>query len=126
VPIRDGKDAFTVNWCEITTTKPDGTVIYQNAFATNHLITKANVIEIVADGRSRWKTENENHNILKTKGYHMEHNFGHGKKHLASLFVTLNLLAFLFHTSIAFPIIVISRFGINEEHEKHFLMMYEH
>ena len=98
VPIRDGEDAFKVNWCEITTTKPDGTVIYQNAFATNHRITKANVIEIVADGRSRWKTENENHNILKTKGYHLEHNFGHGKKHLASLFVTLNLLAFLFHT----------------------------
>jgi hypothetical protein len=98
VPLRDGKDALKVNWCEITTTKANGTVIYRNAFATNHFITEANVLEIVASGRARWKTENENHNILKTKGYHLEHNFGHGKKHLASVFVTFNLLAFLFHT----------------------------
>lgn len=49
-------------------------------------------------GRSRWKTENENHNVLKTKGYHLEHNFGHGEQHLATVLLTLNLLAFLFHT----------------------------
>jgi hypothetical protein len=48
--------------------------------------------------RTRWKTENENHNILKTKGYHLEHNFGHGKQHLASFLLTLNLLTFLFHS----------------------------
>lgn len=98
VPIRDGSDALRVNWCEITTTKTDGTIVYQNAFATNHSITEANVVEIVADGRARWKTENENHNTLKTKGYHLEHNFGHGKKYLASVFLTLNVLSFLFHT----------------------------
>jgi hypothetical protein len=34
----------------------------------------------------------------RTKGYHIEHNFGHGKHHLASFLLTLNLLAFLFHT----------------------------
>ncbi len=28
----------------------------------------------------------------------MEHNFGHGSQHLASLLLSLNLLAFLFHT----------------------------
>jgi hypothetical protein len=93
VPIRDGKDALKVNWCEIITTKPFGPVIYQNAGAYNHLITKTNIIEVVADGRARLLTENENHNILKTKGYHLEHNFGHGEKHLASLFATFNLLA---------------------------------
>jgi len=36
--------------------------------------------------------------VLKTKGYHLEHNFGHGQQHLASFLLTLNLLAFLFHT----------------------------
>jgi hypothetical protein len=36
--------------------------------------------------------------VLKTKGYHLEHNFGHGTQHLAAGLVTLNLLAFLFHT----------------------------
>jgi len=98
VPIRDGEDALRVNWCEITTIKEDGTIIYQNAFATNHSISEANVVEVVEDGRARWKTENENHNTLKTKGYHLEHNFGHGKKYLASLFISLNILSFLFHT----------------------------
>ena len=54
--------------------------------------------DIVEAGRARWKVENENNNILKTKGYHFEHNFGHGQEHLAQLLVTLNLLAFLMHT----------------------------
>ena len=48
--------------------------------------------------RARWKSENESHNVLKTKGYHLEHNFGHGQQHLASFLLTLNLLAFLLHT----------------------------
>ncbi len=98
VPLRDGKDALNVNWCELTTTLPDGQIIYKNAFATNFDISKDNVKQIVADGRARWKVENENNNVLKTKGYHLEHNFGHGKEHLSSLLLTLNLLAFLFHT----------------------------
>jgi hypothetical protein len=53
---------------------------------------------VVEAGRSRWKIENENNNVLKTKGYHLEHNFGHGQQHLSNVLVTLNLLAFLTHT----------------------------
>ena len=97
VPLRDGEDALLINWCELVTTQ-GGKVIYRNSFVTNHKITKENVKEIVRAGRARWKIENENNNILKTKGYHLEHNFGHGKKHLSSLLLTLNLLAYLFHT----------------------------
>ncbi len=52
----------------------------------------------MAAGRARWKIENEHNNVLKTKGYHLEHNFGHGKKQLASVLLTLNLLAFGLHT----------------------------
>ena len=44
------------------------------------------------------KIENETFNVLKTDGYNLEHNFGHGKQNLAALLVTLNLLAFAFHT----------------------------
>ncbi|MEA3226084.1 MAG: ISNCY family transposase, partial [Planctomycetota bacterium] len=33
---------------------------------------------------------------------HLEHNFGHGKKHLSSLLATLNILAFLFHSFLTF------------------------
>ena len=46
----------------------------------------------------RVKIENENNNTLKTKGYHLEHNFGHGKKYLSGFLFTLNILAFLLHT----------------------------
>ena len=98
LPLRDGEDALLVNWCELTITRPDGTKVYKNAFATNYPITAQNVEALVSDGRARWKIENENNNTLKTKGYNLEHNFGHGKKHLSSLLATFNLLAFLFHT----------------------------
>lgn len=98
VPLRDGDDALYVNWCELSTTRADGTVIYHNAFASNHPINRDNVADIVRAGRARWKVENENNNTLKTKGYHLSHNFGHGKQHLSTLLATLNLLAFLFHT----------------------------
>ena len=48
--------------------------------------------------RGRWKIANENNHVLKTKGYHLEHNFGHGQQYLAAVMLSLNLLAFLFHT----------------------------
>jgi hypothetical protein len=119
VPLRDGEDALEVNWCEIITREKDSKnknknkrkskndsdsdsggweVTYKNALVTDFEITKRNVEKIVADGRGRWKVENENNNVLKTKGYHLEHNFGHGKRNLAALFATYNILAFLFHT----------------------------
>ena len=100
VPLRAGEDALLVNWCEVTVTKGrDGEVLYHNAFATNHLVTDKTVVPIVnLLGRTHWKIENENNNVLKNRGYHLEHNFGHGKKHLSSFLLTLNLLAFLFHT----------------------------
>jgi hypothetical protein len=60
------------------------------------------VAALAASGRARWKIENENNNTLKTKGYHLEHNFGHGQQHLASLLAAMNILAFLFHTVLSF------------------------
>ncbi len=98
LPIRDGDDALSVNWCELITTNPDGKVLYHNSFISNHAINDGNVVDIVQAGRTRWKVENENNNTLKTKGYHLSHNFGHGQQHLSTLLASLNLLAFLFHT----------------------------
>jgi len=98
VPLRDGEDALWVNWCELTISRPDGRVTDHNAFVTHYLITDDTVTEIVQAERTRWKVENENNNTLKTKGYNLEHNFGHGHQHLASLLATLNILSFLFHT----------------------------
>lgn len=99
LPLNGERDALLVNWCELTTTHEDsGEIIYRNAFATDFEVLETNVKEIVRDGRARWKIENENNNVLKTKGYHLEHNFGHGSQYLASFLLSLNLLAFLFHT----------------------------
>ena len=53
VPLRDGEAALEVNWCELTTARDDGKVVYKNAFATNHPITEANVADIVRNGRAR-------------------------------------------------------------------------
>ena len=99
VPLRDGKDALEVNWCELVI-KAEGSEKrrYRNTWITNFEITEKNVPDIVADARAHWKIENGSNNILKTKGYHLEHNFGHGKKYLSNLLMTFNLLAFLFHT----------------------------
>jgi len=100
VPQRDGDDALNVNWSELVVTNEKDQVVYKNSFITNHLITEDNVAEIVKAGRALFQIENENNNVLKTKGYHLEHNFGHGEKHLSSVLLTLNILAFLVHTVI--------------------------
>ena len=98
VPLRDGRDAMIVNWLEIEIVSPDGEVTYRNSFVTDLPVTEANVAELAACGRARWKIENESFNTLKTKGYNLEHNFGHGAKNLAAVLATMNLIAFAIHT----------------------------
>jgi hypothetical protein len=100
LPLTNTADALLVSWCELVTSDADGKVTYRNGWATSHEINAANVVQMAAAGRARWKIENENNNTLKTKGYHFEHNFGHGEKHLANLMATLILLAFLLHTAL--------------------------
>ena len=102
LPLRATADTLSVNWCELTSTTAQGEQLYHNAFVTQEKIPQKTVAQIVTAGRTRWKVENENNNTLKTKGYHLEHNFGHGQQHLASLLATFNLLAFLLHTLLAF------------------------
>ena len=98
VPLKDDDKALMVNWCEVRITNTQGKILYYNSFITDYAINNANIQTIIEAGRARWKIENENNNTLKTKGYSFEHNFGHGKQHLASVLATLILLAFLFHT----------------------------
>jgi hypothetical protein len=102
VPLRDSDDALRVNWVELTITTEGGEILYHNSFVSNHKITDKNVESTVLCGRSRWKIENENNNTLKTKGYNLEHNYGHGEKNLSSLLATFIILAFLFHTVLGF------------------------
>jgi len=98
VPLRDTKDALVVNWFSIETQSAGGKRTYFNSFITDIAVTAENVGDLADCGRARWKIENETFNVLKNNGYHLEHNFGHGKKTLDSILVTLNLLAFAFHT----------------------------
>jgi hypothetical protein len=102
VPLVEGEGALKVNWCEVTITGKHRKKPYHNAWVTDWKIDNANVTGIVATGRCRWKIENENNNTLKTKGYHLEHNFGHGQKHLSSLLAAMNMLALLTHTFLAY------------------------
>ena len=101
VPLVEAEGSLKVNWCEVTITRK-GKQTYHNAFITDWKITEKNVAGIIAAGRARWKIENENNNTLKRRGYHLKHNFGHGKQHLSSLLATLNILAFLFHSFLTF------------------------
>ena len=87
-----------VNWCEVIVTNATGKKLYHNSFVTDISLNINNVEDITLAGRTRWKIENENNNTLKTKGYNLEHNFGHGKENLSQTLCTLNILGFLFHT----------------------------
>src|SRR5271170_3496789 len=99
VPLRATADAIMVNWFSVEIRNAAGKRTYYNSFVTELAVTADTVAELAACGRARWKIENETFNVLKTNGYNLEHNFGHGKHTLASVFLTLNLLAFAFHTA---------------------------
>jgi hypothetical protein len=98
VPLRDGKDAVSVNWIGFENLNAKGEVTYRTAFVTSLPVAKSNAAEIAVCGRARWKIENEGFNVLKNNGYELEHNFGHGENYLAMTLAALNLLAFAWHT----------------------------
>jgi hypothetical protein len=98
VTLKDSEDSIRVNWVELTLTNAQGKVTFRNSYVTSYLLDEHNVAAVVEAGRCRWKIENENFNTLKTKGYHFEHSFGHGKNYLSQTLLSLNILAFLFHT----------------------------
>ena len=99
VPLRGTDDAIMVNWFSIEILNAKGKRPTTTASSPISRSPPTTVAELAVCGRARWKIENETFNVLKTNGYNLEHNFGHGKKTLASVLVTLNLLAFSFHTA---------------------------
>jgi len=100
LPLRASADAMHVNWCELTIShEQTGDTLFHNAWATNHPISTQTVAATAEAGRTRWKVENESINVLKNQGYNLEHNFGHGEQHLSTVLFSLNLLAFLIHTT---------------------------
>jgi hypothetical protein len=100
VPIRyDELDPFMVNYVSLEI-RAEGAkkASYSNSWITNKPVTDKNVAYLAECGRTRWKIENEQNNVLKNRGYNLEHNFGHGENHAADIFFLLNLLALQLHT----------------------------
>lgn len=95
--LSDRKDAARVNVVQLEIFDAEGKLTYFNRWGTNLRLTIESVVLIARAGRSRWKIENEVFNTLKKGGYHIEHNFGHGKNRLSFNFFLLNLLAFFLH-----------------------------
>lgn len=83
-----------VNVLEYMQTDPKGKET-RFSWVTNILLTEKNVFELMKGARARWKIENETFNTLKNLGYNFEHNYGHGKKYLSTVFCFLMMLAFL-------------------------------
>ena len=82
-----------VNFLEYMETSPKGKEM-RFSWVTNIPISLDNVYQLMKGGRSRWRIENETYNTLKNLGYNFEHNYGHGKQHLITVFTLLMMLAF--------------------------------
>jgi hypothetical protein len=96
VPLNGNDDAPFVNYFSYSLfTKNKRT--YYNSWVTDIPVEKNTIEELVKVGRSRGKIENEVFNTVKNHGYHIEHNYGHGQKHLSFNFFLLNMLAFFMH-----------------------------
>jgi hypothetical protein len=94
VPLNKSNDDLKVNFLEYTETGPKGKK-KRFSWITDVELSEDNVYQIMRGGRCRWKIENETFNTLKTQDYHFEHNFGHGKKNLSTIFGMLMMVAFL-------------------------------
>jgi hypothetical protein len=94
VPLNQSNLDLLVNYLEYHELK-EGKTTYHCSWITNIELTANNVYQIMRAGRTRWKIENETFNTLKTQGYHLEHNYGHGKLHLATVLAMLMMLHFL-------------------------------
>lgn len=101
VPLNGNKDTVMVNFFHYEMTAPDEKgeheVVYRNSWVTDFQLTQENIVDLVKAGKCRWKVENECFNTLKNQGYAIEHNYGHGKKHLSFNFLLLTLFAFYCH-----------------------------
>ena len=94
VPLNECNPDMLVNVLEYWELHRGGKVQYFS-WITDFVLTPDNVYTIMRGGRARWKIENETFNTLKNQGYHLEHNYGHGEKHLSVVLAMLMMLAFL-------------------------------
>ena len=91
----DVKVNFVEYWEDRPATAKKESKTLHFSWVTDIEINEDNLMQIMRAGRARWRIENETFNTLKNQGYHFEHNFGHGYKHLSTVFAFMMLLAFL-------------------------------
>ncbi len=94
VPLNDSHFELEANFLEVWETTTNGKTRHFS-WVTDIPLSDDNLTQIMRAARARWKIENGTFNTLKTQGYHFEHNFGHGHKHLSTVFASLMLLAFM-------------------------------
>jgi hypothetical protein len=94
VPINKSHKDVLVNYLEYVEISPKGEK-YTNVWITDIQLKDDSVTKVMRGGRAKWKIENETFNTLKTQAYHLEHNYGHGKEHLATNLACLTFTAFL-------------------------------
>ncbi len=94
VPLNDAHAEMEVNYFECSIKDRNGKVKKFFSWITDLTVNKGNVYQLSRGGRARWHIENNTFNTLKNQGYHFEHNFGHGYKHLSHVFGLLMFLAF--------------------------------
>jgi len=93
VPLNESNPDVLVNFLEYWEVGKDGVKYF--SWVTDLPLNHETVFPIMRGGRARWKIENETFNTLKNQGYHFDHNYGHGEKHLSVVFALLMMLAFL-------------------------------
>lgn len=94
VPLNETHFDLEVNFLEYWETSPKGKTQHF-AWVTDIEIDANNAPMLIRAGRARWRIENETFNTLKNQGYHFEHNYGHGHRHLTTVLMHLMMLAFL-------------------------------
>ena len=65
------------------------------SWVTDVAVDETNAESLMRAGRARWRIENETFNTPRNQGYGLEHNYGHGHRHLATVLAQLMTLAFL-------------------------------
>ena len=93
IPLNKSSENILVNYIECREIDKKGKESFFTWVTDIHVNDK-NVKMLMKAGRSRWKIENETFNTLKNQGYQFEHNFGHGRKNLSTVFSNLMMLAF--------------------------------
>ena len=83
VPLNKSEPVEKVNVLDfVETDKKGGRHTW--SWITDIPLTEKTIEALMRGGRSRWHIENQTFNTLKKQDYHLEHNYGHGKQHLAT------------------------------------------